>query len=89
MCVAASSLVGDKYHLKKLIYNGDLYRSAERNTEYDRDLLVLVLFPEASHTDVCSFSWLLLNGVLVEWLQVRRQLDTDRPFWSCLPFFEM
>lgn len=34
--------------------------------------------PEASHTDVCSFSWLLLNGELVEWLKVWRQLDTDR-----------
>lgn len=78
-----------KYHLKKSLYNGDLYRPAERSTERDRNLLVLVLFPEASHTDVCSFSWLLLNGELLEWLKVRRQLDIDRPFWGCLPVLEM
>lgn len=68
MCIAASSLMGDntaKYNLKKSLYNGDLYRSAAINTEHDRDLLFLVLFPEASLTDACSFSWLLLHGVLV------------------------
>lgn len=55
-----------KYHLKISLYSGDLYRPAERNRDYDRNLLVLVLFPEASHPNVCSFSWLPLNRELVE-----------------------
>lgn len=55
-----------KYRLKTSLFNDDLYRPAERNTEHDRNLSV----PEVSYTDVCSFSWLLLNGELVEWLKL-------------------
>lgn len=41
MCIDASSLMGSnaasKYHLKKPLCNGNLYRPAERNTEHDRN----------------------------------------------------